>query len=183
MFALRERPASEIMRGLLCRAFLEFTRMSGSTAGLDAAGCDAEACPGPGHLRVWSDAAASAIGVPAPLLLERFGKALFERLARGYPAFFVGIESTADLIGRYQTHVAEELRKLDGDARPPQLFLVRREGEPIEVVYRSPQRLGDLARGMLCGSIAYFREPLVVGRSPAGDTTAEERRFRLQPRA
>lgn len=171
MFARDER--LPVMRGMLCEEFLDFAGGSaGSLAGaLPVGHCERATCPGPGHLRKWADLMSPRTGVPAPDLLRLFGAALFGRLVRSYPAFFVGIESTVDLLGRYEAHVVAEVRKLDGTAQPPELTLVRREGRPVEVIYRSTQGLADLAEGLLRGSIAHFGEPFRIERIGAKERT------------
>jgi hypothetical protein len=124
---------------------------------------------------------AERAGLPLPLLLELFGAWLFDRLARAFPAFLVGIGSTFDLVARYETHLAADLRLLHPDASPPQLTVVRRTTE-MEVVYRSAAGLADLACGLLRGSVGWFDEALDVRR--AGDSSSTTHAvFRLRPRS
>jgi hypothetical protein len=169
------------MRGLLCSEFLGFT-LNRFDAPLEAAAgraCEGTTCPGPAHLHVLAGELARECGVPPALLLQIFGEALLPRLARGYPAFFVGVESTLDLIDRFDVLVTAEIGKLDGSARPPTLTLRRRLTGPTEVVYRSPHGLGDLVEGLLRGSIAHFRDPLEVKRGTGQGR--ESVTFALQP--
>jgi hypothetical protein len=160
------------MRGMLCEEFLDFAGRSSSDlrGAIGAERCERATCPGPGHLWTWADLMSPRTGVPAPDLLRLFGAALFGRLVRSYPAFFVGIESTVDLLGRYEAHVVAEVRKLDGRAQPPDLTLVRQEG-PVEVIYRSAEGLAELAEGLLRGSVAHFGEPFRVERIGSKERT------------
>jgi hypothetical protein len=171
------------MRSFLCAEFLDFT---GSLCGtspeaLGASPCDPESCPGPEHLRLWADLVARQSGVPAAVLLRRFGAALFGRLIRGYPAFLVGIESTLDLVSRYEGHIVAEVQKLNDAARLPHISLRRRDGEPAEVIYHSNRGLADLAEGLLLGSIAYFGEPFDLERRETADAGPDHAVFRLLP--
>ena len=168
------------MRGLLCTEFLEFTGVRYGCSAEQAGGapCDRDSCPGPQHVLTRAEGVAGRTGVPAPLLLELFGMALFDRLVRGYPAFFVGIESTLDLVARFETHVVAEVGQLDPAARLPLLAVVRRPRRPLEVSYRSPHGLIDLAYGLLLGSVAHFGESLDIRRHDRGRTA----RFRVHAR-
>src|SRR5262245_29647100 len=158
------------MRGLLCTEFLEFAGVRFGPGAEQAGGapCDRASCPGPQHVRTRAEGVAGRTGVPAPLLLELFGMALFARLVRGYPAFFVGIESTLDLVARFETHVVAEVGQLDAAARLPVLAIVRRPRRSPEVSYRSPHGLADLAQGLLRGSVAHFGESLEISRHDRG---------------
>jgi hypothetical protein len=180
LFAPKERPRG--MRGLLCAEFLDFAGSRfGTVPGPEAEpSCDPATCPGPGHVQAWADLVAHGSGIPAERLLELFGTALFGRLVRGYPSFLVGIESTLDLVARYDSLVVAEVRKLDAAAKPPELGLVRTTSCAAEVTYRSSQGLADLAEGLLRGSIAHFGEALDVERGPAQDATCVA--FRLVDR-
>jgi hypothetical protein len=128
---------------------------------------------------VWADLVARQGSVKAEVLLRRFGTVLFGRLIRGYPAFLVGIESTLDLVGRYQGHIAAEVQKLDNAARLPHISLRRHDGEPAEVVYHSNRGLADLAEGLLLGSIAYFGEPFDLERRETAESGSDHAVFRL----
>src|SRR5262245_54397404 len=168
------------MRGLLCTEFLEFAGVRFGPGAEQAGGapCDRASCPGPQHVRTRAEGVAGRTGVPAPLLLELFGMALFDRLVRSYPAFFVGIESTLDLVARFETHVVAEVGQLDPAARLPLLAVVRRPRRPLEVSYRSPHGLTDLAYGLLLGSVAHFGESLDIRRHDRGRTAS----FRVHAR-
>jgi len=167
----------------LCAEFLEFAaldlRRAGATVPLPA--CEAGSCSGLGHLQDLADAVAGRNGGDAGDLLKRFGTALFPSLARRYPAFLVGIRSTPDLVARFDVLVVAEVAKLAPDLRLPSLAVVARRGRGIEVAYRSPDGLADLAEGLLRGSVRHFGERLVVGRRDGPERGASETAFALRP--
>jgi hypothetical protein len=131
---------------------------------------------------VWADLVAQRCGLPPETLVRQFGVALFGRLIRGYPAFLVGIDSTLDLVGRYEAQIAAEVRKLNDAARLPQISLRRYDGEPVEVIYHSTRGLADLAEGLLLGSIAYFGESYGVERRDGAEDAPDHAVFRLVAR-
>jgi hypothetical protein len=112
--------------------------------------------------------------------MQLFGTALFERMARAYRAFLVGLRSTVELVSRYDLHIGAELKKLDDGLRPPRLGLGRTTARSVEVVYESPHGLVDLAEGLLRGSVAHFDEPLAVERANGARTSAGRATFRLR---
>lgn len=171
------------MQSFLCAEFLDFVGFLYGTSPeiLGAALCDPASCPGPEHVRVWAEVVAGETGAAPAAILRRFGTVLFGRLIRGYPAFAVGIESTLDLVDRYERHIADEVQKLNAAAQLPRITLRLRPGEPAEVVYHSTRKLADLVEGLLVGSIAYFGEPFDLERGESPDCGADHAVFRLLP--
>lgn len=163
------------MRGYLCDELGEWAGLGHPTArgGVNGPPCDTGTCPGPRHVGGRAHAMAEESGLALPLLLQDFGAWLFPRLARAFPAFLVGVESTFDLVTSYETHVAAELRSLDASAHPPELTVARREARGLDVVYRSPAGLADMACGLLRGSVAWFDESLDVRRADARSSTTD----------
>ena len=170
------------MQSFLCAEFLDFSAGLYTTPTEPLPACDPASCPGPDHLRHWADVVAGRTGVEAAALLRRFGTALFGRFIRRYPAFLVGIDSTLDLVSRYEGHIAAEVQKLNDAARLPYIGLRRRDGEPAEVIYRSPRGLADLAEGLLLGSVAHFGESFEIERGATAAGGSENAVFRLVPR-
>lgn len=163
----------------LCAEFLEFAalelRRSGGRHALPI--CEPSACRGLGHLQDLADAVADEAGVAAADLLRGFGTALFPALVRRYPAFFVGIGSTVELVSRFDAHVGAEAAKLAPGLRLPSLRVVGQKGRALEIAYRSADGLTDLAEGLLRGSVRHFTEPLAVDRRDGAVP------FALAPRA
>jgi hypothetical protein len=152
------------MQSFLCAEFLDFAASqlgrSGDPSTLPS--CDPVRCSGLGHLKVLAEAAGARCGEPAALLLRRFGSALFGPLVRRYPAFLLGMDSTVELVARFDAHVAGEIAKLAPGVQLPQLAVVRRRGHAVEITCRSRDGLADLVEGLLAGSVRHFAEPLLV---------------------
>lgn len=108
-------------------------------------------------------------GVPVPDVLRRFGVHLFGRFAVLYPVFFLDDVSCLEFLAGLDTTIHGEVRKLHPDAEFPS-FACRRDGtDRLDLTYRSRHALADLAEGLLLGSIAYFREPIVLARTDVAD--------------
>src|SRR5262249_54985258 len=94
------------------------------------------------------------------------------RLAALYPGFLVGARSALPFIAGFQAAIHDEIQKLHPDSEVPQIRCTSRGADRLELVYRSPRRLGDLAEGLLRGCAAYFGErgarDGVEARGPAG---------------
>lgn len=158
------------MRAFLCAELLDFAVAERRVAsGLDGVGsCDAAAC-GLGHLRTLAQQVAPALGCESSELLRRFGSALFGTLVRRYPSFFVGIDSTPDLIERFASQLGAEVTKLAPHVQLPPVTVRRRSGRRIEFDCGPPAwsaGLLPLAEGLLAGSIQHFREPHTVEARP-----------------
>jgi hypothetical protein len=154
------------MRGFLCAELLGFLEGRFGVTPDGAAGprCARASCPGARHVREWAEIAAPEVGLPPGELLRLFGIALFPRLVRAFPAFFVGVDSTAALAARFDTHVAAELRKLDPRVELPRLRIRFGATEAAELRYESNAGLAELAWGLLRGSAIHFEEELEVVR-------------------
>jgi hypothetical protein len=181
------------MRGFLCAELLGFLegRFGVMPDRADRPRCARDTCPGARHLREWAEIAAPEVGLPPGELLRLFGIALFPRLVRAFPAFFVGVDSTADLAARFDTHVAAELRKLDPRVELPRLRMRFGATEAAELRYESDAGLAEFAWGLLRGSAIHFEEELEVVRcdepgGPPGGATflmcQPARRFRPRKR-
>jgi heme-NO-binding protein len=157
------------MRGFLCAELLGFleSRFGITPGGVDRPRCARDTCPDVRHVREWAKIAAPEIGLPPGELLRLFGVALFPRLVRAFPAFLVGVESTADLAARFDTHVAAELRKLDPRVELPRLRVRFGATEAAELRYESDAGLAELAWGLLRGSAIHFEEEIEVVRCDA----------------
>jgi len=169
----------------LCAEFLEFAaldlRRLGGRGPLPA--CDPHTCSGLRHLQDLAEAVAVDSGRDAADLLRRFGTALFPSLVRRYPAFLVGIASTTELVSRFDAHVGAEVAKLAPGIRLPTLMVVARKGRALDIAYRSPDGLADLAEGLLRGSVRHFGERLAIGRLDRPERDACETAFALRPEA
>lgn len=122
---------------------------------------------------------ADATGQSPAAVLRRFGVSLFGYFARMYPAFFAGADSTLGFLGRIHTYVHGELLKLYPDAQFPHFDVVRPSDDRLELTYRSPRRLADLAEGLIRGCADHFAERIECTREDLASTPEETVRFVL----
>lgn len=176
------------MRGLLFSEFLAFAEAE--------YGCDVAerlSPPGTGRTEPWNPVAAyphqDLLGMTSRLaaltdsdgadLLRRYGARLFHRLAALYPGFLVGAQAAFPFIAGFQAAIHDELRKLHPDSEVPQIECTSRGPNRLEMVYRSPRRLGDLAEGLLRGCIEHFGEEVEIRRQDLAGGPEQTVRFTL----
>jgi Haem-NO-binding len=112
-------------------------------------------------------------------LLQAYGARLFHRLAALYPGFLVGARSAFPFIAGFQAAIHDELRKLHPDSEVPGIRCTSRGADRLEVVYRSPRRLGDLAEGLLRGCADHFGERVAIDRVDVAEPGGQTVRFTL----
>ena len=103
-----------------------------------------------------------------PELLHAFGLHLFGRFVVAYPQFFAEAGGALDFLERIEGYIHPEVLKLYPDAELPR-FETRRDGSGLEMVYRSPRRLGDFAAGLVQGCLAHFGEERPIEREDRPD--------------
>jgi len=121
-----------------------------------------------------------ATGVPVPGLLEAFGEHLFARLAAGFPAFVGASPDAFALLDSVEGFIHVEVRKLYPDAELPTLTPRRVAGDVMELTYRSPRGLADLAVGLIRGCFAHYRTPFEMTREALDGARGTAVRFTLR---
>ena len=137
----------------------------------------------PRELEALMAQAATLAALSTGELLRRFGERLFARFVALYPIFFSDADSSVAFVASLDTFVHGELLKLYGDLEFPQLQCRRPAADRVEITYRSPRRLADLAEGLLRGCISYFGDPIELARTDLPNADGEQVvRFSLTPR-
>jgi Haem-NO-binding len=127
------------------------------------------------------DRVAAACGEPRGVLLASFGAHLFSYFAALYPSFVDDAGSALALLSPIETHIHGELRKLYPDADFPSLECTPIGTDGLEVVYRSPRPLADLAEGLIRGCIDHFGDPVRVVREDLPGPPGTAARFAIVP--
>ena len=97
--------------------------------------------------------------LPMGSLLESFGHVLFKGLNQAYPHFFTETD-LFKFLSSIHTYIHVEVKKLYSDAELPSLIVLNHTDQQLVLLYESPRRMGDLARGLLNASIEHYKEDI-----------------------
>jgi hypothetical protein len=175
------------MRGLLFREFMAFAE---ERFGTDVA---SRLMPPAEAERAWNPVAAYSheglldlagrlgelTGSQGADLLQAYGARLFHRLAALYPGFLVGARLALPFIAGFQAAIHDEIQKLHPGSEVPHICCTSRGADRLELLYRSPRRLGDLAEGLLRGCADHFGERIVIDRVDVAEPVGQTVRFTL----
>jgi hypothetical protein len=168
MFMGGER--TEGMGSFLCAELLDFAaaeRRHGGQVSLPS--CGPGECPGLPHLPDLAREAEPEPADAADALLRRFGTALFTKLLRRYPSFFVDIASTTELLSAFEHQLAAEIGKLAPRVVLPSITLEAGTAPGVRFTCRFPDARIDaapLVEGLVLGSARHFGEPFAVAWRP-----------------
>lgn len=97
-----------------------------------------------------------AVGMPVGTLLEIFGKHLFARFSRRYPAFFEGVTEPFVFLKNIDNYIHVEVRKLYPDAELPRFYYEQQSAKALTMYYLSSRHFEDLAVGLIRGCLVHF---------------------------
>ena len=127
------------------------------------------------------DTLSSITAVPTRDLVMVFGEHLFGRFTQMYPGMFIGKSNCFDFIESVEGVIHVQVRKLYPDAQLPRIQTDRTDDGSLNVVYRSPRQLGDVAHALLSGCVKHFGESLDIHRLDGTDDNGPYVHFRIQP--
>lgn len=117
---------------------------------------------------------------PVPDLVRTFGGHLFGRFVVLYPQFFETAPTAFDLLASLESYVHREVMKLYPDAEVPRFDTTRVDQATLEMIYRSPRGMEDLAEGLIRAAIAHYGEALSLARETLRDAVGPGVRFTLR---
>jgi hypothetical protein len=100
--------------------------------------------------------------IEVPILLETFGKYMFNSFSNRYQNFFAGIENSLDFLEKVESYVHVEVVKLYPDAELPSFQMIRHDQNHLEMIYKSERSMGHFALGLIHGCGIYYKETLEV---------------------
>ncbi len=124
-------------------------------------------------------ALSSRSGVAVPDLLRVFGKHLFGRFVKSYPAFFTDSHDALEFLSGIENIIHSEVLKLYPDAELPRFVVECQEAGRLVLVYHSRRHFEDLAEGLILGCLAHFGGGIRLHRETMGDGDARCERFTL----
>lgn len=107
-------------------------------------------------------AAARLTGTPAQQLLESFGEFLVPDLLKFYGNLVRPEWRTLDVIQNAEQAIHTIVRVNDSTARPPKLACERTAKDTVTIRYDSPRQMCGVARGIVNGLAAHYREKVRV---------------------
>ena len=113
-------------------------------------------------------------------LTKTFCIYLFAELIAAYPQWIADLDSSFALLYKVDGFIHGEVKKLYPDASPPTFKCTYCNESQMEVIYKSPRCMGDIAEGLILGCAAYYRERIIVRREAIGDTGGSAERFLLK---
>ena len=114
----------------------------------------------------------SQTGIPVPDLVRSFGRHLLGVFTAGHPAFFSAQPSAFDLLASVDEVIHKEVRKLYPQAQLPSFSVLERDEDTMELAYRSPRSMEDLALGLIEGTGDFYGTPLRVTARPRAEPEA-----------
>ncbi len=105
-------------------------------------------------------------GVEIGVLLNTFGKYLFDTFLKGYPGFFEVADNAFDFLESIQNYIHVEVLKLYPDAQLPKFSTEIKDESTLEMVYESDRKMADLAEGLMEKSLEYYKENAEIIKRP-----------------
>jgi len=120
-----------------------------------------------------------ATGTPMPELIQAFGRHLFGRFQRAFPALFAGIATAFDFLRGVEHYIHVEVRKLYPDAELPSFSYEDAGPHQLVMVYQSRRPFADLADGLIQACIAHYGVPIALEREDLERGAMNRTRFTL----
>ncbi len=112
-------------------------------------------------------------------LVQTFGRYLFGRFHSAHPAFFDGLTSAFDFLGKVEDYIHVEVRKLYPDAELPALECEAPDPNTLRMTYRSKRPFSALAEGLIRGCVEHYKETIDIKVEDLSDGAGTAARFVL----
>jgi len=107
-------------------------------------------------------AASQLAGKPLGEFLEEFGVALAPELLAMYPGLVQPEWKTLDLVVNAEEVIHSVVRRRNPLAKPPVLRCARYSTDELRLVYASPRKLCQIAKGIIRGVAQHYREEVSI---------------------
>lgn len=128
------------------------------------------------------DAASQVSGVPKLQLLEQFGEFIAPDLLAMFRSLIRGEWRTLDVLENTEETIHKVVRLQYADAAPPYLHTERTSRDEILIVYTSPRRLCGVAKGIVRGVAAHYREAVAISETTCMLLGGNDCRIRVMSR-
>ncbi|RKF18303.1 guanylate cyclase [Altericroceibacterium spongiae] len=153
------------MKGIIFTELLHFIESKGGALFLEKVIADADLPNGGAFSKVGSypsqyanalvSSASQLSAIPAEQLCKEYGEFLFHRFTVLYPAMLSTYKDADGLLSHVGTHIHEEVKLLDPDARPPRIHS-RQENDVLIIEYQSHRPFAHIAYGLIAGALDYY---------------------------
>jgi hypothetical protein len=107
-------------------------------------------------------AASQLAGKPLGKFLEEFGEALAPELLEMYPGLIQPKWKTLDLVTNAEEIIHSVVRRRNPVAKPPVLRCARYSDDEVHLVYASPRKLCQIAKGIVRGVARHYHEEVSI---------------------
>jgi predicted hydrocarbon binding protein len=107
-------------------------------------------------------AASQLAGLPLADFLEEFGEALAPDLLAMYPGLVQPEWKTLDLVVNAEEVIHSVVRRRNPLSKPLVLRCVRYSTDEVQLVYASPRKLCQIAKGIIRGIARHYREEVSI---------------------
>lgn len=97
-------------------------------------------------------------GIAIPDLIESYGEYLFGKLMQSHASLLPENITMIDLLSELDSNIHVEVLKLYPNATLPTFSILDKSHSHIDLLYRSPRQLEQLAVGLIKGCSEYFDE-------------------------
>lgn len=109
--------------------------------------------------------AARVSNTPLTAILEDFGQFIVADLVGTYGAYIKPEWKTLDLIQNTEETIHRVVRSRNPGAAPPELKVARVSPDEVSIEYASKRKLCAIARGIVRGVAAHYREQVAVSEA------------------
>lgn len=99
-------------------------------------------------------------------LQKVYGKSVFTSLLGSMPELKISSKSTFDFITQVEEYIHIEVKKLYGDAKPPQFDLISNTEYEMVLDYISARCFSSVCFGLIEGCAEYFKENIEIEMKP-----------------
>ena len=99
---------------------------------------------------------------PVADLLREYGRFLFQTFITNYHHFILAAPDAFSFLSSVEDYIHVEVKKLYPEAELPQFLITRLDERTLRMVYQSSRLLGDLAYGLIEGTLAHYQEKATI---------------------
>lgn len=108
-----------------------------------------------------------------PVLLETFGKYLFTVFTKNYSSYIDAYTCTFDFLSHVEDTIHVEVLKLYPEAQLPSIITDVQTDHKMSLLYKSSRAMSDLAKGLIYGCLAHYKEEGEIATIPVNDNKTE----------